>query len=84
MAIQMRRGDYADLDASKLLPGEFAVVTSSDPGLVLSNLQEEPITADGTGTYICPATGTADRLVTQAELNAAVALILARIEASTA
>ena len=84
MAIQMRRGDYSDLDATKLLPGEFAIVTSGDPGLVLSNIQPQPITSDGTGNYVCPATGTADRLVTQGELNAAVALILAYVDAATA
>ena len=31
MAIQNRRGAYADFDPSKLKPGEYAIVQSGDP-----------------------------------------------------
>lgn len=34
MAIQTRRGDYADYDASKMLPAEFATMLQNDPRAV--------------------------------------------------
>ena len=51
MAIQVRRGDYGDWDASKMLAGEFAVVMSGDTE-----------TADGDAVYVSTASGTAKRL----------------------
>lgn len=52
MAIQLRRGVYADFDPTKLMPGEFAVVTEDDP--------------DGTGgqaIYMCFGSGVVKRIV---------------------
>lgn len=46
MAIQNRRGIFSDLDPTKLLPGEYAVVISGDPD-----------NTDGNGVYICFAPG---------------------------
>lgn len=48
MAIQLRRGAYANYDATKLQPGEVAVVQSGDPS-----------TSDGKAIYIQTSTGTA-------------------------
>lgn len=42
MAIQIRRGDYTNLDADKMLPGEIALVMSG-----------EPDTNDGKSVYMC-------------------------------
>lgn len=51
MAIQMRRGSFADFDKTKLLPGEFAVVLNGDP------LSE-------TGVYVGFNTNNVQRLAT--------------------
>ena len=75
MAIQLRRGAYSELDATKLVPGEVAIVLSGDPGLSLPNLQEGYIVGDGTGVYVCTSTGTVKRLVSEAELNAVIGLL---------
>lgn len=42
MAIQIRRGDYTNLDADQMLPGEMALVMSG-----------EPDTDDGKSVYMC-------------------------------
>lgn len=42
MAIQIRRGDYTNLDADQMLPGEIALVMSG-----------EPDTDDGKSVYMC-------------------------------
>lgn len=75
MAIQLRRGAYSDLDATKLVPGEVAIVLSGDPGISLPNVQEGYIVGDGTGVYVCTATGTVKRMVSEAELNAVIGLL---------
>ncbi len=75
MAIQLRRGAYSSLDPSKLQPGEVAIVLSGDPGLSIPNLQEGYIVGDGTGVYVCTATGTVKRMVSEAELNAVVGIL---------
>jgi hypothetical protein len=62
MAIQMRRGPYAQFDPTRLLPGEIAVVTANDPN-----------TLDGKAAYICLAAGDVRRIVTADELAAALA-----------
>lgn len=51
MAIQNRRGSYADFDKDKMLPGEPAVVLSG-----------EPDSDDGTAAYICVGAGKVKRL----------------------
>lgn len=58
MAIQNRRGAYADFDPSKLKPGEYAIVQSGDPD-----------TTDGVAVYICATAGTVKRLAFGAEIN---------------
>lgn len=58
MAIQMRRGASANFAPSRLLPGEWAVVMSGD---------ETPM-GDGTGIYLCVASGTTKRIATADEL----------------
>ena len=53
MAIQNRRGSYADFgDGSNLVDGEFGMVQSGDTN-----------TADGTGIYAAPVAGTVHRLL---------------------
>jgi len=53
MAIQNRRGSYADFgDGSNLVDGEFGMVQSGDT-----------TTADGTGIYAAPVAGTVHRLL---------------------
>lgn len=53
MAIQNRRGNYADFaGGSNLVDGEFGIVMSGDT-----------TTADGTGVYIAPVAGTVHRLL---------------------
>lgn len=56
MAIQLRRGDYADFDPSRLLDGELAVVLENDPN-----------TEDGTGTYVSYGDSNVKRLLTADE-----------------
>lgn len=58
MAIQNRRGAYANFDPTKLKPGEFAIVQSGDPN-----------SSNGRAIYICTATGTVLRLVSELELS---------------
>lgn len=58
MAIQNRRGAYANFDPTKLKPGEFAIVQSGDPN-----------SSNGKAVYICTATGTVLRLVSELELS---------------
>ena len=58
MAIQNRRGAYADFDPSKLKPGEYAIVQSGDPS-----------TTEGDAIYICIKSGTVRRLATADEVN---------------
>lgn len=57
MAIQNRRGAFANFDASKMKPGEFAIVQSGDPN-----------SPDGTAVYIAYAAGKVRRLATFAEI----------------
>lgn len=52
MAIQVRRGDYADFDASKLVAGEPAMVLTNDPD-----------TSDGTAVYFGAGDGSARRVM---------------------
>lgn len=58
MAIQVRRGDYADFDASKLVAGEPAMVLTNDPD-----------TSDGTAVYFGAGDGTARRLMYANEVS---------------
>ena len=58
MAIQNRRGAYANFDPTKMKPGEFAIVQSGDPN-----------STDGKAVYICTTTGTVRRLVSELELG---------------
>ena len=51
MAIQNRRGVYANFDPTKMLPGEFAIVQSGDT-----------TSTDGTSVYICTTAGNVKRL----------------------
>lgn len=61
MAIQNRRGVYKDFDPSKLLPGEWAVVTSGD---TKSN--------DGSSVYVCMKTGNVKRMSTYEDMMSEV------------
>ena len=61
MAIQMRRGVFADFDTGKMIPGEFAVVLSGDA-----------TTSTGKGVYICFAAGDVQRLSTYEEIAASI------------
>lgn len=53
MAIQSRRGAYADFDPSKLLPGEWAAVLSGDEN-----------SEDGMSIYLCFSAGKVKRMAT--------------------
>lgn len=57
MAIQQRRGSYANFDKSKLIPGEPAVVLSGDPNAT-----------DGKAAYIAFGSGDVKRLATDEDL----------------
>lgn len=57
MAIQLRRGAYADFDPAKLLPGELAVVLSGDPA-----------SDNGRSIYVCFAPGEVKRFATYADM----------------
>lgn len=59
MAIQVRRGNYADFDPTKLLPGEPAAVQNGDPN-----------TTDGEAVYVALKSGSVKRLPTADELDA--------------
>lgn len=58
MAIQTRRGNYADFDPDKMLPGELATVTSGDPGA-----------EDGRSVYACFAAGDVKRMATYEDMQ---------------
>lgn len=58
MAIQTRRGNYADFDPDKMLPGELATVTSGDPGA-----------KDGRSVYACFAAGDVKRMATYEDME---------------
>lgn len=77
MAIQHRRGAYTDFDPSRLKPGEFAIVLSSDTG-----------TSDGKAAYIAFSAGNVKRLATvndiQADLNEATEEATQRAEEAAA
>lgn len=51
MAIQIRRGDYTNLDADQMLPGEMALVMSG-----------EPDSDDGKGVYISTGAGEVEKI----------------------
>ena len=53
MAIQYRRGEYADFDPTKLKPGEAALVLSGDPASL-----------DGKSVYFCFNAGSVKRMAT--------------------
>ena len=53
MAIQMRRGSYSDFDPTKMLAGEWAIVTGGDPN-----------TASGRAIYHAFAAGQVERVAT--------------------
>lgn len=58
MAIQNRRGSYSDFDKSKLVSGEWAVVTSGDPA---SN--------SGRSVYMCFEPGQVKRMATYEDMT---------------
>lgn len=58
MAILVRRGQYADFDPSKLLPGEWAVVLAGDPGA-----------KDGKSLYIAFGPGNTKRISTHDDMS---------------
>lgn len=53
MAIQLRRGAYADFDPTKMVPAEVGIVTSGDPN-----------TDDGKAAYVAFSAGNAKRIAT--------------------
>lgn len=61
MAIQLRRGAYTDLDPTRLLPGEIAVVLSGDPN-----------TESGKAIYVCFATGTISRFTLSEDFESVI------------
>lgn len=58
MAIQMRRGEYKDLNTEKLLPAEWAVVLSGDPKA-----------KDGRAAYLCFNAGDVKRMATYEDME---------------
>lgn len=58
MAIQHRRGDYADFDPTKMKPGEYAVM-----------LEGDPLATDGEGVYMAFGAGRVKRMATLDELR---------------
>ena len=58
MAIQSRRGDYSDFHPDKLLPGEWACVTNSDPD-----------SEDGKSVYMCFEAGVVKRMSTYEDME---------------
>ena len=58
MAIQFRRGDYADFDPDQMVAGEPAVVQSGDS-----------TTTTGKGVYVCFTPGDVQRLATYEEMT---------------
>lgn len=69
MAIQMRRGVYSDFDPTKMVAGEWAIVTGGDPN-----------TATGRAVYHCFAAGTVERVATYVDAREIVFNSLAEIE----
>lgn len=59
MAIQVRRGNYADFDPDKMLPGEWACVLESDP-----------VVEDGRSVFICFSAGNVKRMATYEDMVA--------------
>ncbi len=57
MAIQARRGPYSQFDATRLLPGEFAVVLSGDGSA-----------QDGRSVYMCFSAGVVKRMAAYDDL----------------
>ena len=57
MAIQNRRGPYNEFDTSKLLPGEWAVVTTGDQN-----------STNGTAVYMCFKAGEVKRMATYEDM----------------
>lgn len=53
MAIQLRRGAYADFDPTKMVPAEVGIVTSGDPN-----------TDDGKAAYVAFSAGNVKRIAT--------------------
>ena len=58
MAIQIRRGDYTNLDANQMLPGELALVMSG-----------EPDSDDGDGVYISTGAGEIKKIPFSADVK---------------
>lgn len=71
MAIQHRRGAYADFDPTKMKPGEIAFVQSGDP-----------LVSDGRAVYVCFTSGDVRRMTTQEELSEYDAVAQAAAEAA--
>lgn len=59
MAIQVRRGNYADFDPDKMLPGEWACVLADDPQV-----------SDGKSAFICFSAGNVKRMATYEDMVA--------------
>lgn len=59
MAIQVRRGNYADFDPDKMLPGEWACVLANDPQV-----------SDGRSVFICFSAGNVKRMATYEDMVA--------------
>ena len=59
MAIQVRRGNYADFDPDKMLPGEWACVLADDPKV-----------SDGKSVFICFSAGNVKRMATYEDMVA--------------
>ena len=62
MAIQLRRGAYANFDPAKMTPGEPAIVVSGDPN-----------SSDGKSAYVAFAAGDVKRLATHDDMVAEIA-----------
>lgn len=62
MAIQNRRGAFADFDPTKMVAGEFAVVQTGDPNA-----------DDGKAVYMAFSAGSVKRLVTYEDMQQNIA-----------
>lgn len=69
MAIQNRRGAYADFDKSKMVAGEIAVVQSGDPN-----------STDGSAVYVATQAGNAKRLSTYEDMQNEIVNATSEIE----
>ena len=65
MAIQLRRGAYANFDPTKMVPGEIAVVQSGDTG-----------TESGKSVFMAFNTGDVERLATHEEMESELESLL--------